>query len=157
VATPGAGIRAEAPIIRIASLAKIAQGAWMAAARGMKAGMAFVGRKIGWILGLGALGMSCTAPQPAPNIADPDPQVKIAGIRQAVAQGDRTSLPGLVQQLDSDDAAVRFYAQQALERLAGERFGYEYYLDEDERKPSLARWQDWLKKQTIAPTTQGAK
>jgi hypothetical protein len=121
----------------------------------MKAGMAFVGRKTGWVLGLAALGGSCTAPQPAPNIADPDPQVKIAGIKQAVAKDDRASLPALVKQLDSDDPAVRFYAQEALERLAGERFGYEYYLDEDERKPSLARWQEWLKKQTTAPTTQG--
>ena len=116
--------------------------------------MGFVGRKTGWTFALAALGWSCTAPRPAPNIADPDPQVKIAGIKQAVAKRDLSALPALVEQLDSDDPAVRFYAQQALERFAGEGFGYEYYQDEEERKAPLARWREWLKRQT-APTTQG--
>jgi hypothetical protein len=117
----------------------------------MKAGMGFVGRKIGWCVLLAGMGGSCTAPRPAPNIADPDPTVKIAGIKQAVAKRDRSALPALVQELDSDDPAVRLYAMEALERIAGERFGYEYYLDEEQRKPSLARWREWLKEQMAAP------
>ena len=96
----------------------------------------------------------CTAPRPAPNIADADPTVKIAGIRQAVARKDRAALPALVEQLDSDDPAVRLYALGALERFAGERFGYECYFDEEQRKPSLARWREWLKEQTDAPGAQ---
>jgi len=40
--------------------------------------------------------------------------VKIAGIRQAQARQDRASLPALVEQLDSDDPAVRMFALGAL-------------------------------------------
>jgi hypothetical protein len=104
---------------------------------------------------LGVCGLpGCTAPRPAPNIADADPTVKIAGIKQAVARMDRAALPALVEQLDSDDPAVRLFALGALERFAGQRFGYEYYFDEEQRKPSLARWREWLQGQMEAPATQ---
>jgi hypothetical protein len=116
--------------------------------------MGFVGRKNGWIFALAAVGWSCTAPRPAPNIADPDPQVKIAGIKEAAAKRDRAAVPALVDELNSDDPAVRFYAQQALEEITGETFGYQFYLDEEERKPSLARWRQWLTQQSTAPAMQ---
>jgi len=112
---------------------------------GRKAGFAFV---ILVPLATACLsGLGCTAPRPAPNIGDSDPEVKIAGIKQAEARADRASLPALVEQLNSDDPAVRLFAIHALEKFAGDRFGYEYYLDEDERKPSLERWREWLKAQ----------
>jgi hypothetical protein len=83
-------------------------------------------------------------------VADPDPQVKIAGMKQAVATKDRSVLPKLVESLESDDSAVRFFAIRSLEQFAGgDRFGYEYYADEDERKPAVARWQSWLKGQDV--------
>jgi hypothetical protein len=104
-------------------------------------------RKAGLTLSLALSALACNAPRPAPNIADPDPQVKIAGIRQAAARGDRSVLPQLVDELDSDDPAVRLFAIEALQKFARERFGYEYYLDEERRKPSLARWRKWLKQQ----------
>lgn len=105
--------------------------------------------KAGFILPLALAlgGLSCTAPQPAPNIADPEAAIKIAGIKQAVAKKDRSALPALVAQLDSDDPAVRFFAIEALEKFAANRFGYEYYFDEEQRKPALERWQQWLKEQ----------
>ena len=113
-----------------------------------------MGRRVGFILVLAlsaAADLSCTAPRPAPKVADPDPQVNIAGIREAAARKDRSKLPGLVDQLESDDPAVRMYAIHALETFAGQRFGYEYYFDEDQRKPSLARWREWLKQQQGQP------
>jgi hypothetical protein len=119
--------------------------------------MGFVGRKTGWILALAVVGWSCTAPRPAPNIADPDPQVKIAGIKQAAAKRDGSAVPALVEELNSDDPAVRFYAQEALQRITGEGFGYQFYLDEDERKPSLERWHEWLKQQSASPATRSTK
>jgi len=119
--------------------------------------MGFVGRKTGWIFALAAVGWSCTAPRPAPNIADPDPQVKIAGIKEAAARHDRAAVPALVEELNSDDPAVRLYAQQALEEITGEGFGYQFYLDEEERKAPLARWREWLKQQSAGPATQAAK
>jgi hypothetical protein len=107
----------------------------------------FMGRQAGLIWMLAGCGLACTAPRPAPNIADADPTVKIAGMMQAVRNQDRSALPALVEQLNSDDPAVRMFAIGALEKFAGGRFGYEYYLDEERRKPSLAKWQEWLKEQ----------
>jgi HEAT repeats len=114
-------------------------------------------QKAGLILPLALLlgGLSCTAPQPAPDIKDPEAAIKIAGIRQAAARKDRSVLPALVAALDSDDPAVRLFAIEALQRFAGERFGYEYYYDEELRKPSLARWQAWLKQQTDVQKPDG--
>ena len=109
--------------------------------------MGLMGRLIGLSMVLALVGLACTAPRSAPNIADADPTVKIAGIKQASATKDRAALPALVDELDSDDPAVRLFALEALERFAGQRFGYEYYLDEVQRKPSLARWREWLKQQ----------
>ena len=113
--------------------------------------------KVGFILPLAfaMVGLACTAPQPAPNVADPEAAIKIAGIRQAAARKDRSVLPALVAELDNDDAAVRLFAIQALEKFAGERFGYEYYLDEEGRKPSLAKWQEWLKQQKDVRASPG--
>ena len=111
-----------------------------------------MGLKAGWLmltttLVLGA--WACQAPHPPPNVADPDPQVKIAGMKQAVATRDRSVLPKLVESLESDDPAVRFFAIRSLEQFAGDRLGYEYYADDDERKPAVARWQSWLKGQDL--------
>jgi len=120
----------------------------------------FMGRYAGLIAGRVAGGAAaaaaavtvllagCTASRPAPDIKADDVAVKIAGIRQAQARQDRASLPALVEQLDSDDPAVRMFALGALEKFSGgERFGYEYYLDEEQRKPSLAKWRQWLEGQ----------
>jgi hypothetical protein len=87
-------------------------------------------------------------------VADPDPQVKIAGMKQAVERKDRSVLPQLVDSLDSDDPAVRFFGIAALERFAGTRLGYEYYWEADERKEALARWRDWLAQQQGAPPAE---
>jgi hypothetical protein len=114
-----------------------------------------MGRYAGFIAGSLAGGTSvwvaaagCSAPRPAPNIADADPQVKIAGIKQAEARQDRAALPALVEQLESDDPAVRLFALGALQKFTGgERFGYEYYFDEEQRKPSLVKWRQWLESQ----------
>ena len=68
-------------------------------------------------------------------------------MREAARNQDRSKLAALVEQLNSDDPAVRLFAIGALSKLTGERFGYEYYVDEERRKPSLAKWQEWLKEQ----------
>jgi hypothetical protein len=92
----------------------------------------------------------CSAPKPPPNIADADPQVKIAGIKQAAERKDRSALPALVEQLNSDDPAVRFFAIEALERFTGgDRLGYAYWADDEERKPAVGRWQEWLRRQEV--------
>jgi hypothetical protein len=122
---------------------------------GRNAGVSWVG------LGLAALivggGVSaCTAPRPKPDITDADPSVSIPGIKIAADRKDLSAAPQLVKALESDDPAIRFYAIEALIKITGgERFGYEYYYDEEQRKPSITQWQEWLKSQQppAAPPT----
>ena len=86
----------------------------------------------------------CTAPRGPLVVTDPDPSVKIPAIKKAVRKRDRAAVRQLVAELDSDDPAVRFYAISGLERMTGERFGYDYYSDETGRTPAVTRWREWL-------------
>ncbi len=89
----------------------------------------------------------CTAPKPPSVVTDDDPSVKIPAIATAVQRKDLGAAKQLVKDLDSDDAAVRFYAIQGLWRLTDQTFGYNYYDDELARLPAIKRWQEWLEKQ----------
>ena len=86
----------------------------------------------------------CTAPRGPLVVTDPDPSIKIPAIKIAVARKDLSTVRQLVKDLDSDDAAVRFYAINGLRRLTGENFGYLYYEEAEERKPATKQWQAWL-------------
>lgn len=83
----------------------------------------------------------------APSINDPDPASKIPAIKAAVGHNDRHALPELVDSLDSDDPAIRFYAWDGLRKLSGQDFGYHFYDEADQRKPAVARWRQWLAQQ----------
>ena len=91
-----------------------------------------------------ALTIGCTAPRGPLVVTDPDPSVKLPAIKNAARKHDRGAVKQLVADLESDDPAVRFYAIGGLERITGERFGYDYYADEVQRKPAVQRWQQWL-------------
>jgi hypothetical protein len=71
--------------------------------------------------------------------------VKIPAIRKVVDQHDARALPVLVNDLASDDPAVRFYAIEALQRLTGgDAKGYVYYAPDEDRAPATERWKAWL-------------
>ena len=91
-----------------------------------------------------ALAASCTAPRPPLTVTHEDPGIKIPAIKKAVREKDKSVVPRLVEELSSDDPAVRFYAIEALEELTGETFGYQYFQDEDGRKPAIEKWKKWL-------------
>ena len=74
-------------------------------------------------LGLLATFSACTAPRGPLVVSDPDPSIKIPAIEKAVRTKDRAAIPQLIKDLDSDDAAVRLYANHALEQLSGKNFG----------------------------------
>jgi len=101
-----------------------------------------------WIIAalFGAVGTGCGARGPR-TVADPDPAVKIPAIKQAVRNHDRSVIPQLIKDLNSDDPAVRFYSIDALHDLTGQTFGYRYFDDEQQRKPAVQRWQKWLSEQ----------
>jgi len=77
-------------------------------------------------------------------MSNPDPAAKIPAIEAAVAAKDLSQAPQLVKDLNNDDAAVRFYSINGLDRLTGETFGYHYYDDEMQRAPAIEKWKVWL-------------
>ena len=87
---------------------------------------------------------ACSAPPREPDLNDPDPALKIPAMKRLAKAGDKKAVARLVKELNNEDPAVRFYAIRALEELTGERFGYAYFDDEVERKPALAKWNEWL-------------
>ena len=97
------------------------------------------------MLTLAAAFGGCDAPPIKPVLTDDDPSVKIPAIELAVQQKDLSAIPVLIKSLDSDDPAIRFYADDGLRKLTGQDFGFVYYADEQVRQPAVARWQAWLK------------
>jgi hypothetical protein len=87
-----------------------------------------------------------------PSLTSRDPALKIPAIKIAVDQKDRAACADLVEDLDSDDPAVRFYAVEGLRKLTGETFGYRYYDDESARRPAVDKWKAWLDAQGLAST-----
>ena len=79
------------------------------------------------------------------KIGDPDPDSNIPAMESAARARNEKAVGPLVQQLNSDDPAVRFYAIEALHRLTGQTFGYRYYDEDDQRKIAVRQWQQWLK------------
>jgi hypothetical protein len=81
------------------------------------------------------------------TVSNPDPADKIPAMKAAVQKDDRDVIPQIITDLGNDDPAVRLYAIEALRRLTGQDFGYQYFADEDHRKPAIERWKEWQAKQ----------
>lgn len=94
-------------------------------------------------LGLGGWVLGCASSAPK-VITDPDPSLKIPAIRAAADTQDFSNVRQLVRDLESDDPAVRFYSIGALEKLTGQTYGYQYFMDEERRAPAVEKWKAWL-------------
>ena len=80
-----------------------------------------------------------------PSWDDPTPEARIAAIERSTRAGDaRRDVPRLVENLASDDAAVRMAAIAALERATGSTLGYRFDDSPQDRASSVARWRAWL-------------
>jgi hypothetical protein len=98
-------------------------------------------RKIVLILAFASAG--CSEPTGPRVVANPDVSVKIPAMKEAVRSHDKAEIASMIDQLDSDDPAVRFYAIEGLRRLTNLTLGYRYYDDEEQRKPAIERWKQW--------------
>lgn len=99
-------------------------------------------------LALAAIG--CAPPASIGGFNSDDPASKLYAIRAAGESRDRSAIPPLVEQLDSDDPAVRVFAINALERITGERLGYNPYADDVGRRAAVERWVDAVKSDRFA-------
>lgn len=79
-----------------------------------------------------------------PAFDSPAPSKRLDAIVDAAARDDRSTIPPLIEMLDSDDPAERMLAIRALERISGgETFGYRYADPEWLRQESVNRWAEW--------------
>ena len=87
----------------------------------------------------------CTAPEPEPDFDAALAASRIAAIELALRSGDVSSTPRIVEQLDSDDRAVRLLAISALEILTGTTCGYHYDDPPALRELAITRWVTYVK------------
>jgi len=66
-------------------------------------------------------------------------------IRTAGERRDQAAIPLLVDRLEDEDAAVRFYAILALERITGDRLGYRYEESAAAQRPAVERWRNYAR------------
>jgi len=69
-----------------------------------------------------------------------DPAVRIQAILWAGENQVKAAVPLLVDRLEEQDPAVRFYAIQALRRITGTDRGYDYKADPAQRRAAVNRW-----------------
>jgi hypothetical protein len=76
------------------------------------------------------------------------PEERIQAIHRAAETQDRAMLDRLVDRLEDDDEAVRFYAILALDKLTGTRLGYGYEDSTAERARAVKRWRAYLEERS---------
>jgi hypothetical protein len=93
-----------------------------------------------------------------PDLNSPDPAARIRAIRQVTEKHDSRAIPLLVDRLEDEDEAVRFYAIAALTRMTGTDMGYKYYQPAYERLPAVRRWRRYVRERNDkATSTQTAR
>ncbi|TVS01799.1 MAG: hypothetical protein EA423_09675 [Phycisphaerales bacterium] len=84
----------------------------------------------------------CTASAPATFDTDA-PDGRIQAIVNAARADDRAAIRDLIDQLDSDDPAVRMLSIRTLERMTGETLGYRHSDPDHLRRAAVDRWVGW--------------
>ena len=79
-------------------------------------------------------------------IQSANPDDRILGIRAAAEVRDRHAVPLLVDRLEDEDEAVRFFAIIALDRITGQRFGYDYALPASQRARAVELWREYVRR-----------
>lgn len=80
------------------------------------------------------------------DIQSENPAHRILAIRAAAEARDTRSVPLLVDRLEDEDRAVRFFAIIALDKITGHRFGYDYGKPDADRRKAVERWRAYLRR-----------
>ncbi len=98
----------------------------------------------GFAVGLGVITLcGCEAGLTA-SFESPDSGSRIRAVVASADEPDRSDLRGMVDALGSDDPALRTLSIAVLERAVGERFGYDPWATEANRRRAIDRWEVWL-------------
>ncbi len=92
------------------------------------------------VLTLAMTACGCTPPASQGGFDSPDPASKLYAIHQAGDERNRAAIPNLVEQLESDDPAVRMMTIRALQRITGTRMDYNPYGSVIDRRAAVDRW-----------------
>ncbi len=103
--------------------------------------------------GAALLAGSCGPSATEARFDSANPAARLYAIERAARAGDITAAANIVEQLDSDDPAVRLLAIAALERLTGETYGYLHYDPPHMRRPAIRRWVEAVQSDTLPQTT----
>lgn len=99
---------------------------------------------MGWyviLIGLVGAVSACQPPRSREGGFDsPNPAAKLYAIHHAGEARDTNAIAPLIEQLHSDDPAVRMYAINALDRITGRRMGYSPYAPPHQRHEAIQRW-----------------
>lgn len=84
------------------------------------------------------------------EISSDDANERILAVKAAGETKDAHAVPLLVDRLEDEDDAVRFFAIIALEKITGRRFGYDYSQPSRQRAASIVRWREYVAKGEFA-------
>ncbi len=96
---------------------------------------------------------ACAAPPPRNDFSTPDTASRIESIETAARVDDASNMRRIVEQLDSDEPAVRLKAISALESLTGVTNGYHYDDPPSMRRYAIERWVAYVNR-TYPDTTR---
>jgi hypothetical protein len=107
-------------------------------------------------LGLMLLTVTMLATACAPRASEggfdsDNPASRLYAIRRAGDQRDAAATPRLIESLESDDPAERVLAIAALERITGERLGYDPHASLAHRHEAVQRWWQYHAETTAKP------
>ncbi len=100
------------------------------------------------VLVMCAMLAACSLPEREVGFHSRDPAVRVQALREAIANNDRAAIPHLIAMLDSEDPALRMFAQHGLERMTGQRFGYDHASPPAQRGPAVDAWVAWWQAQS---------
>lgn len=103
-----------------------------------------IGKSVGFTLLVLVAGLTACGP-PRARMDDPYAPTRARAMVQSAEARDASAIPRLVALLEDDDSGVRLYAILALERLTGERMGYDYGAPEPARAAAVRVWRDALR------------
>ncbi len=83
---------------------------------------------------------ACNAPQREANFDSIDPSERSLAAARAAQERDANAIPELIKMLESSDPAARMTAIASLERITGERFGYDPTGAPVARRAAIERW-----------------
>lgn len=99
---------------------------------------------VGIILMLAGCGDPFNRKMTLSELDNPNPTVRIMAIKWAGDNKISPAVPQLVDSLQNEDKAVRFYSIEALRRIVGTNHGYDYKAAPHLRAAAVKCWREFL-------------